>query len=119
VPHGQVTVFGDMSNGPTVPVFHPLGGSEAESAVVAAGDDDISDTRLVPVGQCHLDCGSGVVETVLPGTAVEFGDQLPGGGDHDRLGVTGFEPATSSSRSTVGESSRSRSECELSPCMCA
>ena len=50
-----------------------------------------------PSANCHLDCGSGVVEPVLPGTAVEFGDQLPGGGDHDRVGVTGFDPAAASS----------------------
>jgi hypothetical protein len=31
------------------------------------------------------------------------------------VGVTGFEPATSSSRSTVGESSRARTERELGP----
>jgi hypothetical protein len=34
---------------------------------------------------------------------------------HFTDGLTGFEPATSSSRSTVGESSRSGSERELSP----
>jgi hypothetical protein len=26
-----------------------------------------------------------VVETMRPGTAVEFGDQVPGGGEHDRV----------------------------------
>ena len=29
--------------------------------------------------------GSGVIETMRPGTAVEFGDQVPGGGEHDRV----------------------------------
>ena len=27
----------------------------------------------------------GVIETMRPGTAVELGDQVPGGGDHDRV----------------------------------
>ena len=26
-----------------------------------------------------------MVETMRPGTAVEFGDQVPGGGEHDRV----------------------------------
>jgi hypothetical protein len=60
VSHGQVTVFGDLGDDPPVPVFHPVGGGEAESAVVAAGDDHISDTGPVPVSQRHLGCGSGV-----------------------------------------------------------
>ena len=51
VSHGQVTVLGDVDDGPAVPVFHPIVGPESESAVVAAGDDHISDTGLVPVGQ--------------------------------------------------------------------
>ena len=83
VSHGQVTLFGDEGDGR--PVFHPVGRGEAEAAVVAAGDDHISDAGPVPVGQRHLDCGSEVIETMRPGTAVEFGDQLPGGGDHDRV----------------------------------
>jgi hypothetical protein len=90
VPHGQVTLFADMGDGPAVAVFHPVVGSEAESTVVAAGDDHISDTGPVPVGQSHLGCRSGVIETMRPGTAVEFGDQVPGGGDHDRV-----EPSSS------------------------
>ena len=28
---------------------------------------------------------SGVIKAMLPGAAVELGDQLPGGGDHDRV----------------------------------
>jgi hypothetical protein len=43
VPHGQVTVFGDVGDHPAVPVFHPVRGRESESSIVAAGDDDISD----------------------------------------------------------------------------
>jgi hypothetical protein len=50
VPDRQVTVFGDVSDHPAVSVFYPVGGGEAESAVVAAGDDHISDTRPIAVG---------------------------------------------------------------------
>ena len=64
VSDGQVTVFGDVSDGPAVAVFDPVGGGESESAVVAAGDDHISDTGPVPVGQTHLGRGSGVIETM-------------------------------------------------------
>ena len=44
----------DAGDGPPVAVLDPVGGGEAESAVVAAGDDHISDTGLVAVGQTHL-----------------------------------------------------------------
>ena len=30
-----------------------------------------------------------MVETMCPGTAVEFGDQVPGGGEHDRIKAGG------------------------------
>jgi hypothetical protein len=71
VSHRQVTLFGDVGDGPAVPVFHPVGRGESEAAVVAAGDDHISDAAPVPVGQRHLGCGSGVIETMRPGTVVE------------------------------------------------
>ena len=58
---------------------------EPESAVVAAGDDHISDTGPVPVGQGHFGCCRRVIETMRAGTAVELGDEVPGGGDHDRV----------------------------------
>ena len=85
VPDGQVALFADMGDGPAVAVLDPVGGGEAESAVVGAGDDHISDTGPVPVGQRHLGCRRGVIETMRAGTAVEFGDEVPGGGDHDRV----------------------------------
>ncbi len=73
-------MLADVGDGPAVAVFDPVGGGEAESAVVAAGDDHVSDTGLVAVGQPHLGCGSGVIEAMLPGAAVEFGDELAGWG---------------------------------------
>src|SRR5829696_4316357 len=74
-----------MGDGPAVAVFDPVGGGEAESPVACAGDDHISDTGPVAVGQGHFGCGGGVIETMHPGTAVEFSDQVPGWGDHDRV----------------------------------
>jgi hypothetical protein len=50
VPHGQLALFADAGDGPPVAVFDPVGRGESESAVVAAGDDHISDTGLVAVG---------------------------------------------------------------------
>ncbi len=54
VPDREVTAPADAGDGPPVAVLDPVGGGESESAVVAAGDDHISDTGLVAVGQTHL-----------------------------------------------------------------
>ena len=63
VPDREVTAPADAGDGPPVAVLDPVGGGESESAVVAAGDDHISDTGLVAVGQTHLrrrrGCGRG------------------------------------------------------------
>jgi hypothetical protein len=85
VPYGQVTVFADLGDGPAGAVLHPVGGGEAESAVVAAGDDHITDTGPVPVGQRHLGRRKGVIEPMRTGTSVQLCDEVPGGGDHDRV----------------------------------
>ena len=85
VPHGQVALFADVGDGPAVAVFDPVGDTESESAVVDPGDDHISDTGLIAVGQTHLRSGRGVIETMITGAAVEFGDKLAGGGEHDRV----------------------------------
>jgi hypothetical protein len=84
VPDGEVTAPADAGDGPAVAVFDPVGGGEAEPAVVAAGDDHISDAGLVAVGQRHLRY-QGVIKTMRPGTAVEFVDKLPSRGEHDRV----------------------------------
>ena len=80
VSDSQVAVSADMGDGPAVAVFDPVGGGEAESSVVAAGDDHISDTGPVPVGQRHLGCRRGVIEPMRAGTGVQFGDQVRGWG---------------------------------------
>jgi hypothetical protein len=45
-------------------------------------------TGLVPVGQAHFRCGQGAVQAMGAGATVEFGDEVPGGGEHD-----GVEPS--------------------------
>ncbi len=85
MPHGQVAVFADVGDGPAVAVLDPVGGGEPESAVVAAGDDHVSDTGLVPVGQAHLASAAVLLEAMITGLSVEFGDKLSGGGEHDRV----------------------------------
>jgi hypothetical protein len=83
VPDGQVALFADMGDRPAVAVLDPVGGGESEPAVVGPGDDHISDTRLVAVGQPHHRIRHIPVEAVVSGATVEFGDQLAGGGEHD------------------------------------
>jgi hypothetical protein len=85
VPHGQVTAPADDGDGPPVAILDPVGGGGSEPAVVAAGDDHISDTGLVSIGQRQLAAGRGVIKTMRSGATVEFGDQLAGGGEHDRV----------------------------------
>ena len=78
-------MLADLGDSPAVAVFDPVGGGEAESSVVAAGDDHISDTGLVSVGQAHLAAGRVTAEAMITGSSVEFGDKFSGGGDHDRV----------------------------------
>src|SRR4029450_10961905 len=85
VPDGEVTAPADAGDGPPVPVFHPVGAGEAESAVVAAGDDHISDTRPVYVPQTHFLPGRRSVQTMITGSAVERSDEGAGRGGHVRL----------------------------------
>ena len=72
-------LLADLGDGPAVAVFDPVGGGEPEPAVVRAGDDHISDTGPVPVGQRHLGCRRRVIEPMRAGTGVQFGDEVPGG----------------------------------------
>ena len=85
VPDGEVAVSADVGDGPPVAVLHPITAAESEAAVVAAGDDHIADAGQVPVGQLDFAAGWGVSESVGAGAVVEFGDQLAGGGEHDRV----------------------------------
>ena len=85
VPDGQSAVFANVGDGPAVAVLDPVGGGESELSVVGAGDDHVSDARLVPVGQEHLSPCRRVVEAVSASTPIEFGDELAGRGEHDRV----------------------------------
>jgi hypothetical protein len=85
VPNRQVALLADLGDGPAVAVFDPVGGGETESAVVGPGDDHVSDTGLVSVGQEHFGCRRGAMEPMSSGTAVEFVDKFSGGGEHDRV----------------------------------
>src|SRR4051794_7585429 len=85
VPRGHVTLFADVGDGPAVAVLDPVRGGEAESTVVSAGDDHVYDAGLVSVGQGRFGCRGRVIEPMGAGAAVEFGDQVPGRGDHDRV----------------------------------
>ncbi len=82
----EVAISADSGDGPAVTVFDPVGGGDAQSAVVGPGDDHISDTGPVPVGQRHLGCCRRVTETMRAGRAIQFGDEVSSGGDHDRVG---------------------------------
>src|SRR4029453_2944039 len=77
MPHSQVTLFGDVGDDPPVAVLNPIGGAQSEPSVVGAGDDHISDTGLIAVGQTHLRRRGEAVEAMLGGGTVDFGAPLP------------------------------------------
>src|SRR5215211_7180840 len=85
VADSEVALLADAGYGPAVAVLDPVGGSQPESAVVAAGDDHISDTGPISVGQGHFGCGRRVIEPMRACTSVQFGHEVPGGGDHNRV----------------------------------
>jgi hypothetical protein len=79
---GDVAPRADLGDGPAVAVLDPVGGGEAESAVVGAGDDHVADGGPVSVGELDFAAGVAVAEAVVAGAAVEVGDQISGGGEH-------------------------------------
>src|SRR5215211_4677756 len=85
VPDCEVTAPADAGDGPPIAVLNPIGRGESEPAVVPAGDDHISGTGLIAVRQPHHRIRHIPVEAVVSGATVEFGDQLAGGGEHDRV----------------------------------
>jgi hypothetical protein len=90
VSNGQVAAATYSGDRPPVTVLDPVVGCESESAVVAAGDDHIADTALVPIRQAHLAAGQVTAEEMITGLSVEFVDELSGGGEHDP--VEAFRP---------------------------
>ena len=55
----KIAVAADGAYGPAVTVFDPVGRCQPQLAVVAAGDDQVTDTGAVPIGQRHLCVGVG------------------------------------------------------------
>ena len=107
---GQAGLGGDGADRPSVAVLDPVGAGDRDPAVVGAGEDDVADGSLGPVGQVHADrsvthvtpvafaarrvrradgatdeCvrGTSGGEPVEAGARVQVGGQLPGGGQHD------------------------------------
>src|SRR5512132_4324978 len=87
----KITTGVDGDYGPAVAVFDPVGRCQPELAVVAAGNDQLADAGPVPIGQGYLqvDAGRGVGESVAAGFPVEFGNEVPGGREHDRIEALG------------------------------
>ena len=79
MPHLQSAALGDMQDCPSVAVFDPVGGSDAEPPVVSAGDDHIAGGRPVSVGQFDLSATAGVVEALGARAPVQLGDEVAGG----------------------------------------
>ncbi|MFZ1117830.1 MAG: hypothetical protein WAN44_18605, partial [Propionibacteriaceae bacterium] len=73
VPDREVTAPANAGDGPPAAVLDPVDWTESESAVVAAGDDHISDTGMIAVGQTHLGRCRRLVEAVITGATVGFG----------------------------------------------
>jgi hypothetical protein len=91
VSHGQVAAPAYSSDGPAVAVSDPIVGREAESAVVATGDDQIANTGQVPIGQAHLAADRVVItaKEMITSLSVEFSDQRAGRREHDRIEAGG------------------------------
>ena len=80
----KIAVVGNGLHGPAVTVFDPVGRGHPQRAAGAAGDDQLTDAGLVPIGQRYLVSG-GCGESVVAGFPVEFGDEFAGWGEHDRI----------------------------------
>ena len=85
-----------MGDGPAVAVLDPVVGAEAQPAVVVAGDDGVADVARLPSAKAHLRAGVASGEAVGLGALVELGDQVAGGGEHERV-----EPRPRSSAQAV------------------
>jgi hypothetical protein len=62
----QITIASDRLYGPAVTVFDPVGRCQPKLAVVAAGNDQLTDACPIAIGQGYLqvDAGRGVGESV-------------------------------------------------------
>ena len=92
--HAQRPVVMHDGEGPAVAVFHPVGGGDGQSPVVAAGEHRVAGGADRAVGQPHLQavpaCAVGLLgEAVVAGSGVQCGDQVAGGGEHDAVSPGG------------------------------
>jgi hypothetical protein len=85
----QPAVSINIQDGPTVAVFHPIGGRCAEPAIIPTGDDQLAGTSPVSIRQPDLQSRRGRrVQAVGASPLVELGDQVTRGGKHDRIQAT-------------------------------
>ena len=83
----QCAAGSDPGHPPPVAVLDPVGGGDDKTALVSAGDDHVAGTGRVPIGQGGFGPYWGPVgkEPVVAGAGVQDGDQVAGGGQHDRV----------------------------------
>lgn len=89
VPHGQVAGV-DAGDGPAVAVLDPVGSTDAESAVVASGEYDVSDRGVRAVGQSHLIRGDRVGKAGGAGSLVELAHEVAGRCEHQAVPAGGL-----------------------------
>jgi hypothetical protein len=85
VPDREVTAPADAGDGPAVAVLtHSVAVSRRRRSLARVM---ITSPMLpwFPSAKDTSDAAGGVIEPMRPGTAVEFGDQVAGGVDHDRV----------------------------------
>lgn len=80
----------DACDVPAVAVLDPVAAAAAQCPVVVSGDDQLPGRCPVAVGQLDLAAGCGAVESEGAGVVVELGDEVAGGGEHDRVQTSLF-----------------------------
>ena len=98
VGHLQRAGFEHGVDGPAVAVLDPVGGGDGDGAVVLAADDRVPGRAGQPVGELHGGLAGGVDgdavgrrfgESVGACAGVQLGDEVAGGGQHDRVAAGG------------------------------
>ena len=77
-------MFADVGDGPAVAVLDPVGGGGSSRRSLARVMITSPTLAWFP-SSAHLPSDRVTVEATIAGAAVEFGDQLAGGGEHDRV----------------------------------
>lgn len=91
---GETAVVMDGGDRPQVAVAHPVAFTKAQSRIVAAGTDEVTDRGHQAIAKHHSSAlrGAGACESIGAGTRVEFGHHCVGRGQHD--GVAAHEVIT-------------------------